>query len=118
MQKMTLASNGGEAFDTEATKRPRSTDDPRQDSRVEFCPSKPNLKVISQPKISLHKITYCSGESVCERMIDLTNDAMAWSCKFPVAELETGKTLDDDNSIFVDAFFNEISELPRETHSV
>ena len=36
-------------------------------------------------------------------MIDPTNDAMAWSCKFPVAELETGKTLDDDNSIIVDA---------------
>ena len=64
------------------------------------------------------QITYYSVQSVCETMIDLTNDAMAWSCKFPVAELETGKTLDDDTSIIVDASSNEISELPRETHSV
>ena len=43
--------------------------------------------------------------------IDLTNDAVAWSGKSPVAELETDRTRELDTSILVDAF-GEISELP------
>ena len=68
--------DAGEAFHTEAVKRPRSTDDHSPMTQLNVGPRKPDLTVTRQPKTLLRRFLQWAVCGVTPR-IDLTSAAMA-----------------------------------------
>ena len=97
---------------TQAVKRPSSTGGRRPDTNVESATQKVRPDRDEAAADLVAHITIVDSLWCVKPSIDLTNDAVAWSGKSPVAELEKGRTRELDTSILVDAF-GEISGLPR-----
>ena len=72
----------GEALDTEAVKRPRSTGNPRPDDTVESETKSASPDSDETATDLGAKITVVDSLSCRKPSIDLTNDAMDWSGKF------------------------------------
>ena len=82
----------GEAYDTDAVKRPRSTDGPKPDDTVESESERDRLDSEETVKEFVAK-KIAVDSSLCVRpSIDMTNDAIVWSVKCLVAGLGKGLT--------------------------
>ena len=97
---------------TDAINRPRSTEDPRPYDAVESETKKSRPGRDETAKDLVVRITAMDSVLRVPPSIDLTDDAMVASGKFPVAELENGRTRELDTLIDFSAF-GEISELSR-----
>ena len=75
-------------------------------------PRNPDLSVMRLLKIVLQSSLQCTVCDVCETQRRSVERCSGLVGKFPVAELEVGRTRELDNVTYIDAF-DEISELPR-----
>ena len=105
--------DAGEAFDTEAMKRPRSTDDIKADDTAESETKKARPDLDETARDLMAKVPAVDSLLCATPSIDLSNDAMVWSRKCAAAGLEKRKTRELDTLRNKPDAFDDISELPR-----